>query len=1053
MIIKNENRVVGWMVLALLLLCSTASQAQYGEFGLFSYVDNGTSITITGYPESAAGPATIPATINGKPVTNIGQGSFQQCSGLTSVTFPASVTTIGDAAFFGCYSLSGVTIPSNVTSIAGSAFAFSGLAGVTIPATVTTIGGGAFYGCRGLTAINVHSSNAAYSSVNGILYNKNQTILIQCPGAKAGIVNPPSSVTSIGGSAFYFCSELTTIIIPASVTSIGSNAFISCSRVTKITIPSAVTSIGSGAFSSCGSLTEITVHPSNTTYSSVDGMLFNMSQTMLIQCPGGKAGNVNIRASVTSIGSRAFASCSGLTSVSIPAGVTNIGTYAFSSCSSLASVSIPSSVTSIASNTFEYCSGLSSVTILPGVTSIGSNTFQYCGGLTSVTMPATVTSIGDSAFRSCNGLASITIPSSVTSIGNSAFSSCSSLTSIVIPDAVTSIGSFAFSYCWSLTTVTIPLNVTSIGGYAFNSCKALEAITVHPSNTSYISVDGILFNLGQTTLIQCPGGKTGSVTIPSSVTTIGNNAFALCGGLTDIFIPTSVTSIGTGAFSSCDGLTSVTIPASLTSIGSSAFSSCTGLTSVSIPDSVTSIGSYAFQNCISLTSITIPANVTSIGESAFRSCSGLTNVTIPASVTSIESLAFGFCDKLTEITVHPSNSAYSSVDGILFNKSLTSLIKCPGGKAGILTIPSSVTTIGYSAFSACSGLTSITIPSSVTTIGYSAFSSCSGLTSIDIPASVTSIGSLAFSSCGNLTAITVSPANTIFSSVDGILFNKSQTKLIMYPGGKVGSYSVPLSVTIIGDYAFYSSSGLTGVTIHAGVTSIGEGAFSYCIGLTEIFVNPSNSGYSSVDGILFNKSLTNLIHCPDGKVGNVTVPISVMRLGQYAFGPNSGVTSICFLGNTPSENFYAFPDLVTMYYFNAASGFTSPTWGGYPAVDMGTTSPVKPWLIGNGFPYDSDPLSDPNSDGVSLLMAYALNLDPKQILTGSTPRPVMAANQMSLTFYAGSQGITYKVESGTGLESWSTAGVSLSGLDANKFRTATVNMTDPSRFMRLVVTH
>ena len=177
-----------------------------------------------------------------------------------------------------------------------------------------------------------------------------------------------------------------------------------------------------------------------------------------------------------------------------------------------------------------------------------------------------------------------------------------------------------------------------------------------------------------------------------------------------------------------------------------------------------------------------------------------------------------------------------------------------------------------------------------------------------------------------------------------------------------------------------------------------------------------------------------------------------MRIGPGAFGANSAPTSICFLGNAPSENYFDFPDSATLYFFSSASGFTSPSWGGYPAVNMGATSSVKPWLIGYGLPYDTDPLSDPNNDGVVILMAYALNLDPKLNLAGSMPRPVMSAKQLKLTFYAGSKDINYSVESCAGLESWSTSGVTLSAPDVGKFRTATVNTTDLSRFMRLVVT-
>ncbi|MCD8086107.1 MAG: leucine-rich repeat domain-containing protein, partial [Clostridiales bacterium] len=193
---------------------------------------------------------------------------------------------------------------------------------------------------------------------------------------------------------------------------------------------------------------------------------------------------------------------------------------------------------------YSYCSYITSVTIPDGVTSIGAEAFAYCESLTSVTIPSSVTSIGKYAFEYCTGLTSVTIPSSVTSIGNGAFRSCESLTSVAVPDSVTSIGSGAFSDCTDLETVTIGSGVTSIGSYVFSNCQSLTAITVDEENTAYVSVDGILFNTAQTTLVCYPAGKSGEYTIPSTVTAIGDYAFSYCAGLTAVTIPDGVTSIG-----------------------------------------------------------------------------------------------------------------------------------------------------------------------------------------------------------------------------------------------------------------------------------------------------------------------------------------------------------------------------------------------------------------------------------------------------------------------------------------------------------------------------
>ncbi len=380
---------------------------------------------------------------------------------------------------------------------------------------------------------------------------------------------------------------------------------------------------------------------------------------------------------------------------------------------------------------------------------------------------------------------------------------------------VTSIGDQAFYNCTSLTSVTIPDSVTSIGDRAFRCCISLT-----------------------------------SVTIPDSVTSIGEEAFDGCWDLTRLTIPGSVTSIGDWAFSYCTSLTSVTIPDSVTSIGDSAFYGCESLTSVTIPDSVTSIGSCAFYGCASLTSVTIPDSVTSIGWSAFYGCASLTSVTIPNSVTSIGDDAFNGCSSLTSVTI-PNSMTSIGWSAFYGCASLTSV-----------TIPDSVTSIGRSAFDGCTSLTSVTIPDSVTSIGGSAFLGCTSLTSVTIPDSVTSIGNCAFASCTSLTGIWVAEGNSHYANdASGVLFNKDKTTLVQCPGA-FAAYTIPNSVTSIGEYAFSHCTSLTSVTIPNSVTSIGEHAFSYCTSLT-----------------------------------SVTISDSVTSIGEYAFYDCTSLTDVYYAGS------------------------------------------------------------------------------------------------------------------------------------------------------------
>ena len=394
---------------------------------------------------------------------------------------------------------------------------------VIIEEGVTSIGAWAFYRCSSLTSVTIGNS-----------------------------------VTSIGERAFSYCSGLTSVTIPNSVTSIGEWAFSDCSSLPSVTIGNSVTSIGSGAFSNCSGLQKVVVpniaawcginfgnYESNPLYYAHHIYSDENTEIKELVIPDG----------VTSIGSRAFYGCSGLTSVTIGNGVTSIGQYAFRNCSGLTSVTIGNSVTSIGQDAFSGCSGLTSITIPNSVTSIGSSAFYRCSGLTSVTIGNSVTSIGQDAFSGCSGLTSVTIPNSVTSIEWNAFSGCSGLSSVTIGNGVTSIRGFAFSGCSGLTSITIPNSVTSIGSGAFNGCSGLSSITVAQGNTKYDSRDNCNAIIESASNKLIAGCKT--TIIPNSVTSIGGYAFYGCSGLTSVTIPNSVTSIGERAFHYCSGLTSV----------------------------------------------------------------------------------------------------------------------------------------------------------------------------------------------------------------------------------------------------------------------------------------------------------------------------------------------------------------------------------------------------------------------------------------------------------------------------------------------------------------
>src|SRR5439155_1578031 len=247
---------------------------------------------------------------------------------------------------------------------------------------------------------------------------------------------------------------------------------------------------------------------------------------------------------------------------------------------------------------------------------------------------------------------------------------------------VTSIQGTAFEGDTGLASVTIPSSVTNVGSFAFRDCTSLTNLSVDAANPAYSSLNGVLFDKAQTTLIVFPFGRSGSYVIPNTVTNIVTEAFYSCFGLTSVTIPNGVTSIGSYVFYYCNSLTSVTIPDSVTSLQFRSFELCKGLTNVIIGNSVTNIGFHAFLECTSLPSVTIPEGVTSIAAQAFANGTALTSVTIPSSVTSIGVGAFSGSTSLTNLSVAAANPVYSSLDGVWFNKAQTTLIVHPPGRGG-----------------------------------------------------------------------------------------------------------------------------------------------------------------------------------------------------------------------------------------------------------------------------------------------------------------------------------------------------------------------------------
>ena len=821
------------------------------------------------------------------------------------ITIPATlagakVTHIGRDAFLDCSALTSVTIPEGVSRIGRGAFHdCTGLKSIKIPSSVKIIERDTFLGCNGLASVSIPEGVTIID----------RGAFIRCYGLES--IEIPSSVTQIGRDAFCNCGKLTSVTIPEKVTDIGYGAFHGCNALTSVTIPASVTNINLVAFRNTGALTSFHVAPGNRFYKSENGLLLTKDGTTLVR---GVNGDATIPPSVTAIGGCAFEGCVALRSAEIPSGVKSIGPCAFKQCRGMKSVTIPSSVMDIGREAFSNCKGLKSITIPQGVTAIRNSTFSR-SALIEVTIPANVKVLERGAFSWCGELKSVTFPEGMTIIGRDAFYNCGKLTSLIIPSSVRRIDQGAFHGCGSLTLVTMRGERPNAPNNIFERCGNLKSIHV-PANAK--SWAGMKKWLGIPLVFDGEANGNALRMSPSTLNRLGAPSTpSTPRGLRRL------QPVHAGEWT--DPATGYTWSYRITG------------------DTARIFKSGAKENLYASVAIspkpkgdlTIPSHlggktVTSIGYSAFDGCNDLTSITIPSSVTDFGQRAFYGCGGLKSFVVDPNNTSYKSVNGLLLSKDGTRLIY---GINGDVTIPNGVISIADEAFDGRTGLTSVTIPNSVTNIGQGAFYGCSGLKSF-----------------------VVDPNNTSYKSVNGLLLSKDGTRLICSVNGDV---TIPNSVTCIEEYAFSGCSGLTSVTILNSVTNIEEGAFSGCGGLKSLVVDPNNTSYKSVNGLLLSKDGKRLIcgnngdvTIPNGVISianeaffrckgltSVTIPNSVANIGDCAFAGCSSLTNVTLPNSVTDIGNQAFsgcrglksltiPRRVTnieMYAFNGCSGLTSVT--------------------------------------------------------------------------------------------------------------------------------
>ena len=847
-------------------------------------------------------------------LTSIGDGAFNWCESLESITIPASVTSIGEWAFVECYRLVEVWNLSKLNITAGSED--NGYVG--------------YYAKRVETE---PSESYVYTDENGyvIYYDGKVKALINYTGNETKLTIP-DDITELNCFALSDCYNITSVTFGenSQLTSIGDGAFNWCESLESITIPDSVTSIGEGAFCCCAKLTSITI-------------------------PDG----------VKSIGNHAFAGCSALESITIPDSVLNIGDSAFAECTALESIENTQNILCIGSYAFEHCNNLKTFTIPYGVTTIEDGTFFCCTNMQTITIPETVTSIGQSAFEGCNNLKSISIPNSVTSIGNKAFYECKKLENIIIPDGVTFIRFDTFNGCESLEWVSLPESVYYIDQFAFKNCSSLKSIII-PSAVTKIAIAAFLHCDALTTVYY--GGTEDKW---STISIEGNNG-CLNGVRKYYFSQTEPEKDGYFWHFDTDGVTPVSWgnePNYSYGLAYSLNSDGKGYTVVGMGDCidkdliipstykglpVNAIGENAFNGNTNITYVLIDRAVTSIGQGAFNLCSSLINVYYNGTKEEWETLCSSIGvsnDYLIDAKVYyfsqtqPEEgffwhfdtdgktpvswgveSDYSvglkyslntdekgyTVVGIGYCEDTDLVI--PATYRGLpvtaigsnafesvrsfksVSIPASVTTIGEKAFAHC-GVTSVTFAtnSQLTTVDRYAFFSSSSLQSIALPDGVTTIGEAAFNGCNNITSISIpdsittiedraldfnSSAFTVYNNAKYlgnstnpylVLVKASDTSLTtcdIHTGAKIilifafdnctslKSVTIPNSVTTICNAAFYNCSSLESMVIGSGVTTIGDGIIYYYSPFTTVYYCGMADDWNKIAIGNYNSKLT-----------------------------------------------------------------------------------------------------------------------------------------------------------------------------------------------------
>ena len=724
----------------------------------------------------------------------------------------------------------------------------------------------------------------------------------------------PDYAFNVGMSSQQF--TLAAVKLPSSITAVGDYAFYSCEALTEIVIPNSVTYIGQGGFGSCNSLVNVTL-PNNLT--TIENSAFM----------GGAFSSILIPTTLKSIGTYGFGFCKNLKSINIPNSVTTISNSAFESCTSLGDLTIGSTVASIGGSAFNGCISLTSVVIPNSVTLIDSNAFGVCTNLKSVSLPNSLITIGAGCFNQCTNLTDITIPNTVTKIDNSTFSYCKSLSNIVIPNSIITIGYSTFSYCSALSTLTIPNSVTSIGSSAFDGCVGLTSINVNRDVPLNLSASTSVFNNVNKTscILNVPFGAKNRYAVANQWQDFSNiteniHGFAL--GTDSVKLLSTEGSKASVSIKSNDSWTITSNQSWLTvspnsGIGNDTlrFTANVNVSSLKRTATVT-VTSGVFSKTITVIQAAAPkiVNITTAGWLVIALTTDELNTITDLTITgTIDARDFKTMrdnmPKLENLDISKVNIvSYSGNNGTVNyyytyppneippNAFYNSSTYAGKTKMNTIILPTSVISIGSSAFQYCSGLLNISIPNSVTTIGSSAFIQCSGLSDIKISSSLKSIAIYTFQFCTGLNSIVI--PNSV----------KSIAEYAFQYCSKLTDLVIPDSVNTLGASSFGNCSNLKNVTLSKSLTSINYSVFQNCTSLSNVVF--TNSLKIIGDDAFENTGLTNLI-----------IPESVTSIGYYSFASCKWLSEIVLPNTLTSIGSYAFSNCIRLKKITLGNAVTT----------------------------------------------------------------------------------------------------------------------------------